>query len=66
MTDYWTAFARTGVPQAPGAPAWPRDPSAVSALSLAPGADGIRTVDARAEHHCALWDARWPRVTRTR
>ncbi|WP_234437685.1 carboxylesterase/lipase family protein [Streptomyces sp. WM6368] len=66
MADYWTAFARTGVPQAPGAPAWPRDPSATSALSLAPGAGGIRTVDARAEHHCALWDAWWPQVTRTR
>lgn len=23
--DYWTAFARTGIPTAAGAPAWPRD-----------------------------------------
>ncbi|WP_328786807.1 carboxylesterase/lipase family protein [Streptomyces sp. NBC_00273] len=69
MTDYWTAFARTGVPAAPGAPGaprWPRDRTSASALSLAPGAGGIRTVDARTEHHCALWDARWPGVTRTR
>ncbi|MET9694526.1 carboxylesterase family protein [Streptomyces sp. NPDC006514] len=66
MTDYWTAFARTGVPAAPGAPRWPSDRTSVSALSLAPGAGGIRTVDAREEHHCALWDARWPGVTRAR
>ncbi|GAA2650344.1 carboxylesterase family protein [Streptomyces spororaveus] len=66
MTGYWTGFARTGVPAAPGAPLWPRGGTSASALSLAPGADGIRTVDARAEHHCALWDARWPGVTRTR
>ncbi|MFE9929199.1 carboxylesterase/lipase family protein [Streptomyces sp. NPDC005533] len=63
MTDYWTAFARTGVPTAPGAPPWPRHGSAAAVLSLAPGAGGIRTVDARAEHHCALWDAQWPGVT---
>ncbi|WP_405792180.1 carboxylesterase family protein [Streptomyces sp. NBC_00029] len=66
MTGYWTAFARTGVPAAPGAPPWPRDRNGSAVLSLAPGAGGIRTVDARAEHHCALWDARWPGVTRTR
>ncbi|MFB6563787.1 carboxylesterase/lipase family protein [Streptomyces sp. NPDC056400] len=66
MTDYWTAFARTGVPAAPGAPRWPSDRTSASALSLAPGEGGIRTVDARAEHHCALWDARWPGVTRAR
>ncbi|MFB7259641.1 carboxylesterase/lipase family protein [Streptomyces nojiriensis] len=66
MSGYWTAFARTGVPAAPGAPRWPRDRTPASVLSLAPGAGGIRTVDARAEHHCALWDARWPGVTSAR
>lgn len=60
MTGYWTAFARTGVPAAPGAPEWPRYRAPASVLSLAPGPGGIRTVDARAEHHCTLWDARWP------
>ncbi|MFD9518395.1 carboxylesterase/lipase family protein [Streptomyces sp. NPDC059979] len=64
MTAYWTGFARTGVPAAPGAPGWPRgDRPGTPVLSLAPGAGGIRAVDARAEHHCALWDARWPGVT---
>ncbi|MFG2982063.1 carboxylesterase/lipase family protein [Streptomyces sp. NPDC048258] len=66
MAGYWTRFARTGVPAAAGAPWWPRYRSPASVLSLAPGAGGIRTVDARAEHHCALWDARWPAVTSSR
>ncbi|MFJ4775945.1 carboxylesterase/lipase family protein [Streptomyces sp. NPDC088762] len=63
MTGYWTRFARTGVPGAAGAPEWPRYGAPGSVLSLAPGPDGVRTVDARAAHHCGLWDARWPGVT---
>ncbi|WP_405714879.1 carboxylesterase family protein [Streptomyces xanthophaeus] len=60
-TGYWTAFARTGLPRAPGAPEWPRfGRGSAPVLSLAPGAGGIRTVDAGAEHHCALWDTWWP------
>lgn len=60
MIGYWSAFARTG---SPGGAQWPRYRAPDSVLSLAPGAEGIRTVDARAEHHCALWDAWWPRGT---
>lgn len=59
MTGYWTGFARTGVPRAAGAPAWPRSGPGGTVLSLAPGAGGIHPVDVRAEHRCALWDARW-------
>lgn len=66
MTGYWTGFARTGVPATPGAPRWPRLGAAARVLSLAPGADGIRAVGGRAEHHCALWDERWPAVTTAR
>ncbi|WP_330300076.1 carboxylesterase/lipase family protein [Streptomyces sp. NBC_00503] len=55
MTGYWTRFAATGDPNAPGAaPQWPRSPAV---LSLSPGPSGIRAVDASAEHHCALWDS---------
>ncbi|MFD9725813.1 carboxylesterase/lipase family protein [Streptomyces sp. NPDC059072] len=67
MTRYWTSFARTGRPEpGPGGVRWPRYRGPDSVLSLAPGARGIRTVDARAEHHCALWDAVWPGVTSVR
>ncbi|WP_241695164.1 carboxylesterase family protein [Streptomyces sp. C] len=58
MTGYWTRFARTGAPDVPGAPVWPRfAPGASSVLELAPGPGGIRPVDAAAAHHCALWDS---------
>ncbi|MFI5616999.1 carboxylesterase/lipase family protein [Streptomyces sp. NPDC051567] len=60
MAGYWGGFARTGVPAAPGAPVWPRHRAPASVLSLAPGPGGIRPFDARAAHHCAFWDARWP------
>ncbi|MGW6008431.1 carboxylesterase/lipase family protein [Streptomyces sp. NPDC055210] len=52
MIDYWTRFARTGDPNGPSSPPWPRQ----TVLSLAP--DHIvptRTVSTR--HHCAFWDA---------
>lgn len=59
MTGYWTRFAATGDPNAPGAgPWWPRSPAV---LSLAPeDAGGIRPVDAAARHHCGLWDSLSP------
>ncbi|MFG2616724.1 carboxylesterase/lipase family protein [Streptomyces sp. NPDC048507] len=59
MTGYWTRFARTGSPDAPGAVGWPRLTPAASApvLRLAPGPEGIRPFAAATAHHCALWDA---------
>lgn len=56
MLGYWTLFAATGDPNAPGTgPWWPRSPAV---LSLAPGPSGaIRPVDAAARHHCGLWDS---------
>ncbi|RLU82305.1 carboxylesterase [Streptomyces griseocarneus] len=57
MAGYWTRFARTSRPDLSGAPKWPAfQDKAPLALSLAPGANGIRTLDLAAEHHCAFWD----------
>jgi len=56
MIGRWTAFARTGVPQVPGAAAWPAARGADPAvLSLRPGGASttVRTVDD--EHRCAFW-----------
>ncbi|MEU9233793.1 carboxylesterase/lipase family protein [Streptomyces subrutilus] len=67
MTDYWTAFARTGDPRSPDSPPWPRfDPRQPRALSLAPGPSGTHPTDTRTEHHCTLWDTHWPEPTADR
>ncbi|MFE7134106.1 carboxylesterase/lipase family protein [Streptomyces sp. NPDC057638] len=57
MIMYWTTFARTGDPNAPGTPRWPRfSPTSDTVVSLKPGTDGIRPSDYRAEHRCEFWD----------
>ncbi|MGW8783015.1 carboxylesterase/lipase family protein [Streptomyces sp. NPDC055796] len=64
MVDYWTGFARTGNPNASGAPLWPRlhssSPLPRSVQSLAPGPGAVHAVDAHSAHHCSFWD-RMPR-----
>ncbi|WP_119727514.1 carboxylesterase/lipase family protein [Thermomonospora amylolytica] len=57
MVAYWTSFARTGRPKAADAPKWPRYRAAGDVLSLAPGADGIRTVNTAEASNCAFWES---------
>ncbi|MFJ9338999.1 carboxylesterase/lipase family protein [Streptomyces sp. NPDC101733] len=58
MEGYWTRFARTGSPGAPGAVEWPRyGPSGGRVSRLAPGPGGTGPADVAADRHCALWDA---------
>ncbi|MCI3273579.1 carboxylesterase/lipase family protein [Streptomyces cylindrosporus] len=52
MIDYWARFARTGDPNGPSSPRWPRG----TVLSLAPD-HVLPTRTAPARHHCAFWNA---------
>jgi para-nitrobenzyl esterase len=55
MRQEWTSFAKTGVPSASGAPAWPRFTTVSQAmLSLVPPEPAIQS-DFVAEHHCSFW-----------
>lgn len=58
MIRYWTTFARTGDPNHPSAPAWPRFDAAKDGtfLELVPD-PGPRPVDFAARHHCDLWQS---------
>ncbi|TDQ00702.1 carboxylesterase/lipase family protein [Labedaea rhizosphaerae] len=54
MIAYWSSFARTGVPTAPGAPAMrAMTPTSSSVTALAPGTTGPDDTSAR--HQCAFW-----------
>ena len=53
LIDYWTSFARTGTPSAPGAPAWPATTGA-DGPSLLFG-DRTTSADLAETHHCGFW-----------
>ncbi|MDT8912294.1 carboxylesterase family protein [Amycolatopsis sp. PS_44_ISF1] len=54
MIGYWSSFARTGVPTAPGAPAMAAmTPTSATVTTLAPGA--VHGEDTSAIHRCDLW-----------
>jgi para-nitrobenzyl esterase len=55
MRQEWTSFARSGVPSATRAPAWPRFTAGSQAmLSLIPPEPAVETSFAT-DHHCAFW-----------
>jgi para-nitrobenzyl esterase len=58
MVKYWGAFARTGAPEVPGQPTWPRYTSG-QLMSLRPGGQSLTiSADAfAAEHQCSFWNA---------
>ncbi|GLF96881.1 carboxylesterase/lipase family protein [Streptomyces yaizuensis] len=58
MSGYWGAFARTGVPRAADAPAWPRFTAREeTVLALAPGPGGIAPTAYGDRHQCGFWEA---------
>jgi para-nitrobenzyl esterase len=55
MVRYWTSFAKTGTPVAPGTPAWAAyDRAGDRIQSLVPPVPGVETGFA-ADHKCAIW-----------
>jgi para-nitrobenzyl esterase len=61
MIAYWTSFAATGVPEAPGAAAWPRYTAAGDQVLELTSAPTRPAVDFARDHRCAFWSAQ-PRV----
>ncbi|WP_406631994.1 carboxylesterase/lipase family protein [Amycolatopsis sp. WGS_07] len=57
MIGYWTSFARTGVPESPGAPVWPRFGASSDVLAFSGVPGGIALVDLAAEHQCGFWSS---------
>jgi para-nitrobenzyl esterase len=56
MIEYWAAFARTGTPATPGAPAWlPTTPGRLYVQQLATGAAGVGPTGFAVRHQHAFW-----------
>lgn len=56
MIDYWSAFVRTGAPEAEGQPGWPVFDPAGGGARMSLRADGTRVDNGYAlEHQCPFW-----------
>jgi para-nitrobenzyl esterase len=60
MVAYWSSFARSGRPAAPGLPAWPPYRTAADTMRFEPGS--MHTFDASAAHHCGFWQRHFPQA----
>ncbi len=60
MVAYWSRFAHTGRPSAPGLAAWPRYRSPRDVLQLDPGHVG--PFDAARAHQCRFWRKLYPQT----
>jgi para-nitrobenzyl esterase len=58
MIAYWSRFARTGNPAAPGLAAWPRFRTSHDVMRLE--AEHVGTFDAAAAHQCRFWRQLYP------
>jgi para-nitrobenzyl esterase len=58
MVAYWSHFAHTGQPSAPGLAVWPRYHSPRDVMRLVPGHVG--TFDAATAHQCRFWKTLYP------
>lgn len=56
MIDTWASFAHTGAPDAHDPGTWPEYGHGQYVQSLAPGEDGIGSVDFAREHHYRFWN----------
>ena len=60
MAQYWTSFARTGVPAAAGAPMWEPFRSDDRVMRFEP--DNVGYFDAGTQHNCSFWKELYPGI----
>ncbi len=60
MMAYWTSFAKTGKPSAPGSPAWAPFTADDMVMNLEPGKVGY--FDSGAAHNCSFWKTLYPNI----
>jgi para-nitrobenzyl esterase len=60
MAQYWTSFARNGVPTAVGAPVWEPFRSDDRVLRFEP--DRVSYSDAGTQHNCGFWAELYPSI----
>jgi para-nitrobenzyl esterase len=58
MLEYWTSFAKTGVPYAAGSPAWIPFKTGSHVMRL--DRTSVRYFDAASAHQCAFWQKLYP------